>query len=93
LSLSIKVVTQYEKGVLFRLGRITGVELGVQNITVVFPAPMMSAIRDLGNFFACETTAAHEIPPTPGVAASVPSRPPTPALADDAKSDAAPAAG
>jgi hypothetical protein len=37
----------------------TLVELGVdKNTTVVFPAPLMSAIGELGNFLARETTAA-----------------------------------
>jgi hypothetical protein len=68
-------------------------ELGVQkNTTAVFPAPMMSAISDLGNFLARETVAAHGARPIPSVAASVPSRP-TPSLANDATYDAVPAAG
>jgi hypothetical protein len=60
---------------------------------VVFPAPMMSAISDLGNFLARETAAAQGAPPTPGMAASVPPRPPTRSLANDATSDAVSAAG
>ena len=40
----------------------TLVELGVdKNSTVVFPAPLMSAIGDVGAFFARETTAAATI--------------------------------
>jgi regulator of protease activity HflC (stomatin/prohibitin superfamily) len=45
----------------------TLVELGVEkNTTVVFPAPMMSAIGELGNFIARETAAAQEITPPSG---------------------------
>jgi hypothetical protein len=44
----------------------TLVELGVEkNTTVVFPAPMMSAIGELGNFLARETAAAQGITPLP----------------------------
>jgi len=44
----------------------TLVELGVEkNTTVVFPAPMMSAIGELGNFLARETAAAQGITPPP----------------------------
>ncbi len=43
----------------------TLVELGVdKNTTVVFPAPLMSAIGELGNFLARETTAATALTPT-----------------------------
>jgi regulator of protease activity HflC (stomatin/prohibitin superfamily) len=46
----------------------TLVELGVEkNTTVVFPAPMMSAIGELGNFLARETAAAQVITPPPAV--------------------------
>ena len=41
----------------------TLVELGVdKNTTVVFPAPLMSAIGDIGSFFARETAAASAVP-------------------------------
>ncbi|MGE5694707.1 MAG: SPFH domain-containing protein, partial [Candidatus Sericytochromatia bacterium] len=44
----------------------TLVELGVdKNTTVVFPAPLMSAIGDIGTFFARETTAASATPTPP----------------------------
>ena len=47
----------------------TLVELGVDNnTTVVFPAPLMSAIGDVGSFFARETAAASAMP-TPPIAA------------------------
>jgi hypothetical protein len=42
------------------------VELGVdKNTTVVFPAPLMSTIQELGNFLAREQTAATPPPPPP----------------------------
>ncbi len=42
----------------------TLVELGVdKNTTVVFPAPLMSAIGELGSFLARETTAATALAP------------------------------
>jgi len=48
----------------------TMVELGVdKNTTVVFPAPLMSAIGDIGSFFARETAAAASAMPTPPIAA------------------------
>jgi regulator of protease activity HflC (stomatin/prohibitin superfamily) len=41
-------------------------EIGVEkNTTVVFPAPLMSAIGELGAFLARETAAAQEITPPP----------------------------
>jgi regulator of protease activity HflC (stomatin/prohibitin superfamily) len=44
-------------------------ELGVEkNTTVVFPAPMMSAIGELSSFLARETAAAQGITPTPTIA-------------------------
>src|ERR1700687_3188340 len=44
-------------------------ELGVEkNTTVVFPAPMMSAIGELSSFLARETAAAQGITPTPATA-------------------------
>ncbi|RDI51132.1 slipin family protein [Nocardia mexicana] len=47
----------------------TLVELGVdKNTTVVFPAPLMSAISDIGGFFARETAAAAK----PGVSQPMP---------------------
>ncbi|WP_328401585.1 slipin family protein [Nocardia sp. NBC_00403] len=43
----------------------TLLELGVdKNTTVVFPAPLMSAIGDIGAFFARETTASTTLTPT-----------------------------
>ena len=48
----------------------TLVELGMDNnTTVVFPAPLMSAIGDVGSFFARETAAAASAMPTPPIAA------------------------
>jgi regulator of protease activity HflC (stomatin/prohibitin superfamily) len=47
-------------------------ELGVEkNTTVVFPAPMMSAIGEISSFLTRETAAAKEITPEP----AIPSRP------------------
>ena len=41
------------------------VEIGVdKNTTVVFPAPLMSTIAELGSFLATEQAAAIRIPPT-----------------------------
>ena len=56
------------------------VEIGVdKNTTVVFPAPLMSTIGELGSFLARETAAAGAVPagppPTvaaPAIAAAVP---------------------
>ena len=48
----------------------TMVEIGVdKNSTIVFPAPLMSTIGELGAFLSRETTAAsHQVPVTPGLA-------------------------
>jgi len=68
----------------------TLVELGVdQNTTVVFPAPLMSTIQELGNFLAREQTAVTTPPPAP---------PPTPPAAEvsaavDQGADGAPTTG
>jgi hypothetical protein len=44
----------------------TLIELGVdKNTTVVFPAPLMSAIGEIGTFFARETAAAAASSPVP----------------------------
>ena len=49
----------------------TMVELGVdKNTTVVFPAPLMSAIGDIGSFFARETAAVSTMRESPIVAPS-----------------------
>jgi regulator of protease activity HflC (stomatin/prohibitin superfamily) len=43
------------------------VEIGVAtNTTVVFPAPLMSTIQELGSFISRETAASSLIPPPPG---------------------------
>src|ERR1700694_4939764 len=48
-------------------------ELGVEkNTTVVFPAPMMSAIGELSSFLARETAAAQGIVPTTTIPAALP---------------------
>jgi hypothetical protein len=46
-----------------------------KNTTVVFPAPLMSTIQELGNFLARETAAATP-PPTPADSAASASTPP-----------------
>jgi hypothetical protein len=44
------------------------VEIGVdRNTTVVFPAPLMSTIGELGAFLAKETAAAGALPPAPAI--------------------------
>jgi hypothetical protein len=57
------------------------VEIGVdQNTTVVFPAPLMSTIQELGAFLAREQAAGTTLTPTPTAPAKAPtSAPPTPA--------------
>jgi regulator of protease activity HflC (stomatin/prohibitin superfamily) len=46
------------------------VEIGVdKNTTVVFPAPLMSTIGELGAFLAKETAAAGALPPAPAIPA------------------------
>ena len=47
------------------------VEIGVdRNTTVVFPAPLMSTIGEIGSFLAKETAAAGALPPAPAIPAS-----------------------
>jgi hypothetical protein len=70
------------------------VEIGVDhNTTVVFPAPLMSTIQELGNFLAREQTAAVTTPPP----SPAPARPTVPAprapAAVDQGANGAPAAG
>ncbi len=49
------------------------VEIGVdKNTVVVFPAPLMSTIGELGSFLARETAAAGALPTIPGTQASGP---------------------
>jgi regulator of protease activity HflC (stomatin/prohibitin superfamily) len=44
----------------------TMVEIGVdKNSTIMFPAPLMSTIQELGAFLERETKAAHPVPPVP----------------------------
>jgi regulator of protease activity HflC (stomatin/prohibitin superfamily) len=63
----------------------TLVEIGVdQNSTVVFPAPLMSTIEELGNFLARQAAAARTPPPSPA--------PAVPAAVDQ-RPNGAPAAG
>ena len=65
-------------------------ELGVEkNTTVVFPAPMMSAIGEISSFLTRETAAAQGITPPPATA-----KPPAPALsAADVATNGEPANG
>jgi regulator of protease activity HflC (stomatin/prohibitin superfamily) len=52
------------------------VEIGVdKNTTVVFPAPLMSTIAELGNFLARESAAAGSARPGPAPVAGLPSAP------------------
>jgi hypothetical protein len=52
------------------------VELGVdKNTTVVFPAPLMSTIQELGNFLAREQAAGTTPAPAPGTPANEPAIP------------------
>jgi regulator of protease activity HflC (stomatin/prohibitin superfamily) len=62
-ALSARIVTQYEQGVLFRLGRLRGPRApGLKlSIPVVFPAPLMSTIAELGSFLASEQAAARPL--------------------------------
>jgi regulator of protease activity HflC (stomatin/prohibitin superfamily) len=55
------------------------VEIGVdKNTTVVFPAPLMSTIQELGGFLAREQSAATNLPAQPAPAApATPAAPPT----------------
>jgi hypothetical protein len=59
------------------------VELGVdKNTTVVFPAPLMSTIQELGNFLTREQAAATTpapTAPTPAKAPAAPASSPSPA--------------
>jgi hypothetical protein len=78
------------------------VELGVdKNTTVVFPAPLMSTIQELGNFLTREQAAATTPAPAPTTPAPAPTAPakapavpaaPTPAGVDQG-TDGAPAGG
>jgi hypothetical protein len=67
----------------------TLVELGVdQNTTVVFPAPLMSTIQELGNFLAREAAATT---PPPAPPPTVPAAPAPAAL--DQGANGAPTTG
>jgi regulator of protease activity HflC (stomatin/prohibitin superfamily) len=64
------------------------VEIGVdKNTTVVFPAPLMSTIQELGGFLARETAATTTPPPPPPTVPTAPAKVP----AADAGSNGAPA--
>src|SRR6266566_2298092 len=56
------------------------VEIGVdKNTTVVFPAPLMSTIAELGSFLASEQAAATRVPPPrsdPNTLSAAPAEPP-----------------
>jgi regulator of protease activity HflC (stomatin/prohibitin superfamily) len=55
------------------------VEIGVdKNTTVVFPAPLMSTIEELGGFLAREAAAAVTAPPPPSPPSPAPAPAPTP---------------
>ena len=49
----------------------TMVEIGVdKNSTIMFPAPLMSTIGEIGAFLAKETAAAGALPPAPAISAT-----------------------
>jgi hypothetical protein len=51
------------------------VEMGVdKNTTVVFPAPLMSTIQELGAFISREKAASNLMPPPPGAKRSSPAQ-------------------
>lgn len=56
LALAVRIVWQYEQGVLFRLGRLRGSR--APGLAVVFSAPLMSTIEELAALLARENTAA-----------------------------------
>jgi len=68
--LAVRIVRQYEQGVVFRLGRLRGsrapglrliipfIDVMHKNTTVVFPAPLMSTIEELTAFLTREDKAA-----------------------------------
>jgi hypothetical protein len=59
-------------GCLRAIGRITGYEIGVdKNTTVIFPAPLMSTIQELGGFLAREAAAVTTPAPAPSTPATV----------------------
>jgi len=70
LALAVRIVRQYEKGVVFRLGRLRAarapglrliipfIDVMHKNTTVVFPAPLMSTIEELTAFLTREDKAA-----------------------------------
>ncbi len=66
----------------------TLVELGVdKNTTVVFPAQLMSAIGDIGTFFARETAAAPTPTPTPPITAPLAPQAQAPTSAANAETE------
>jgi regulator of protease activity HflC (stomatin/prohibitin superfamily) len=70
------------------------VEIGVdKNTTVVFPAPLMSTIQELGNFLAREQTAAGTTPPPPPPAPSTSPATEVPAAAGQGTNGAPATAG
>jgi hypothetical protein len=49
------------------------VEIGVdKNSTIMFPAPLMSTIGEIGAFLSSEAAAAVPVPPVPGNGAAEP---------------------
>jgi regulator of protease activity HflC (stomatin/prohibitin superfamily) len=53
----------------------TMVEIGVdKNSTIVFPAPLMSTIQELGAFLSRETKAVDGLPPAPGAGPATPAQ-------------------
>jgi hypothetical protein len=82
-AMSVRIVKQYEKGVLhplaLQLRNLQSlVEIGVdKNTTVVFPAPLMTTIAELGAFLTREQAAA-----TPAAPLATAGPPPHPASAN-----------
>jgi regulator of protease activity HflC (stomatin/prohibitin superfamily) len=58
------VIKEYERAVVFRLGKITGEARGPG---LIFVAPLMSTIAELGAFLGRESKAAAELRSTPDV--------------------------
>jgi hypothetical protein len=83
LALSVRIVQQYERGVLFRLGRV----IGVREPGLTLIAPLVEVLRrvslriqELGNFLTREQAAGTTLTPastTPAKAATTPASSPS----------------
>jgi hypothetical protein len=66
LAMSVRIIKQYERVVLFELGKVKGEARGPGGGSDrVFPAPLMSTIAELGAFLGRETAAAAALPAPP----------------------------